>query len=511
MDISQNNIGYFPQMPICDKHTTVELNSDFSLPDYQPEIRRLLTTRALILPQSEYVGNGNAEIQGEVSYKITYLGADGEIYCASLSDKYGFSAALDFSSHSVNNEEITLLPYCKTESVNSRVLGPRKLNVRAKLDCRLSAFSPSLYSPTLVGAHSKSAIENLIFDTNCINIKKSANESLILKDFITFDTPLDKVRIIDCSSVAAFSECNASMDKINVRGDAVLKVLYCNDEESSHPLSIVKKIPFSADLSCAGVNSLFECVPEGRCFDERLNFEENGVSVEFTLNLSALAQRNETVKYVADAYSTEKLCENYTCKVSVVNSLRCFSGNLTQNDVFSLESVKLSKDAKIVDILGKCNFNELSKENDKLIFKGNNDYQIIYALEGEYASLSLSSPIKYELDSRSPINLEDPFKWRADGETLSLRARHDGERLFVDCELNLCIALNTENTIELLDEMMFGEYLQKTQSEIVLSYPEKGASVWSVAKEYGEPQKNIRAKNSIPENEDQIKKRFLLI
>ena len=47
--------------------------------------------------------------------------------------------------------------------------------------------------------------------------------------------------------------------------------------------------------------------------------------------------------------------------------------------------------------------------------------------------------------------------------------------------------------------------------DIILCYPDKEATVWTVAKQYGEPQKNIRAKNSIPENEDQIKKRYLII
>ncbi len=511
MDISQNNIGYFPQMLICDKYSSVELNSDFTLPDYQPEIRKLLSTRAVILPQSEFLSNGNAEIQGEVNYKITYLGADGGLYCSTLSDKYSFSSSLDFNSYSVNSDEVTLIPSCKVESISARVLGPRKLNVRTKLDCRLLGFSPSLYLPNLVGAHNKSTIENRIFETNCINIKRSAKESLILNDFLSFDTPIDNVRIIDCNSNAVFNECVASSDKIQVKGDAVLKILYCNETESSHPLSVVKKIPFSCELLCPGVNSLFECTANGVCFDERFDFGENGVGVELTLSLSAIAQRNETVKYIADAYSTEKVCENSSSELSVLNAVRRCFGNLTQNDVFSLEDIKLSRDGKIVDVTAKSNINEFALENGKFIFKGTNDYQILYSLEDEYASMTISSPIKYELDVRNAFNVSEDFKWRAEANASSVRARHDGERLFVDCELNMSVMLNCENKIELLSEMVFGEYLKKPCGDILLCYPEKEATVWSVAKQYGEPQKNIRAKNSIPESEEQIKKRYLII
>ena len=511
MDTSQNNIGFFPQMPICNKHSTIELNSDFTLPDYHPEIRRLLSTRAIILPPSEYIGNGNAEIGGEINYKITYLGADNELYCVNLSDKYKCNAPLNFNSHNVNNEDTILIPTCKTESVNSRVLGPRKLNVRLRLDCQILAFCPSIYTPNLVGSHNKSSIENQILRTNCINIKKSASESLVLNDFISFDSQTDNIRIIDCSASVTFNECLATSDKISTKGDATLKILYCNDQESSHPLCTTKKIPFSHELSCLGVNSLFECTPHGVCFDEHFDFKENGASIECTLSLSATAQRNEDVKYVADAYSTEKVCETSTNKLSVLTFSRCNLGNLTQNDVFTLDNIKLSRDAKIIDINGKSNINEFTCENGKLVFKGTNDYQLIYFLDGEYSSIALNTPIKYELDGRSLPDSTKAFQWQALSDISSVRARHDGERLFVDCELNINVTLNLENNIEFLDEMIFGEYLNKENGEILLCYPDKSSTVWSIAKQYGVSPKNLRNKNSIPETEDQIKKRYLII
>ena len=41
MDNSHNNIGLFPEMPICDEVLHTEINSDFTLPDYKSEIRKL--------------------------------------------------------------------------------------------------------------------------------------------------------------------------------------------------------------------------------------------------------------------------------------------------------------------------------------------------------------------------------------------------------------------------------------------------------------------------------------
>ena len=55
MNSSQNELGYFPQMPVCDKHLSSELNSDFTLPDYKCEIIRLLSVVASVVPPAQYI------------------------------------------------------------------------------------------------------------------------------------------------------------------------------------------------------------------------------------------------------------------------------------------------------------------------------------------------------------------------------------------------------------------------------------------------------------------------
>ena len=94
MDNSQNNIGLFLQMPVCDGVFHSEISSDFTLPDYKSEIRKLLSTKVKILPPRQYIGNKNANAEGEIIYKILYVSTDGLLYSATLSDKYSFNMEL---------------------------------------------------------------------------------------------------------------------------------------------------------------------------------------------------------------------------------------------------------------------------------------------------------------------------------------------------------------------------------------------------------------------------------
>lgn len=506
-----DNIGYLPQMPVCDRHLSVELNSDFTLPDYQVEIRRLLSTKVEILPPTEFISNGNASFEGDVRIKILYLGADNKIYCTSLTDKYKYEAPLEFNAYNVSTDDVTLIPSCRCESTNTRVLAPRKLNVRLKLSCHVQAYSPEFHSPRILGPHTPASIESRIFEAPAMNVKLCASEPIVLSDFIALESELDDMRIIELYSHVLIAECIPTRDKVSLRGELNMKLLYCNDAQSDYPLTLVRKIPFSTSVSCDGVTNAFECCAGGTVIDEQINIDESGVKVELTVIASVRAQKKEDVAYISDAYSTERTAECKSIDLSIPVHVRCFDGNLTQNNSFSLEEIKLSQNAKIIDTCSTARVNDIAIEGGKLFLSGVSEHQLIYFCDDEYSSKILTSPFRYEVEGRYDTFDPDLMKWCVEAKASHPRARHDGERLFIDCELCFCISLQVSSNISILDEMILGESFGNEDADMVLCYPEKDSELWSIAKQYGKPQKRIRAQNSIPEGEETVKKRFLII
>ena len=77
------------QLPYPARHMTAEVTGDFTLPDYQPEIRRLLAVIPTALPPAKYVGNTGAELNGTVDYQVLYVGGDGSLASVPLSSEYG--------------------------------------------------------------------------------------------------------------------------------------------------------------------------------------------------------------------------------------------------------------------------------------------------------------------------------------------------------------------------------------------------------------------------------------
>ena len=138
------------QTKICDRSLTQEINEDFSLPDYQPEIRRLLKVDVALPPLAKYIGAGKAEFSGDVIYNILYIGSDNGLYSCRLSTEYAFDAPLDNDKNCDMSENIVCFAKASPDSVVSRVTAPRKLNIRCKLKATVLFRWLSLMSHQMV-------------------------------------------------------------------------------------------------------------------------------------------------------------------------------------------------------------------------------------------------------------------------------------------------------------------------------------------------------------------------
>ena len=85
MDMS-NFVGEFEmnvpttvQTVCADITVAEEIGRDFVLPDYQPEIRKVLRVTPSVRPPSRFLGTDEAEFSGNVDYYVVYAGADNQI------------------------------------------------------------------------------------------------------------------------------------------------------------------------------------------------------------------------------------------------------------------------------------------------------------------------------------------------------------------------------------------------------------------------------------------------
>ena len=98
--ISTDEIIFAPisqafQMPVCNKSVITEISEDLTLPDYLPEIRRLLRVTPVVSIPSQYVNGSMAEFSGNVNWNILYVCGEGTLSEATFSSPYEVSVDFD--------------------------------------------------------------------------------------------------------------------------------------------------------------------------------------------------------------------------------------------------------------------------------------------------------------------------------------------------------------------------------------------------------------------------------
>ena len=75
---------------------TTDVTEDFTLPDYQPEIRRVVGVRATPAIDGKYLSGDELEADGGITYTVLYVGGDGNL--AQTSQTSSYTAAIPVKS-----------------------------------------------------------------------------------------------------------------------------------------------------------------------------------------------------------------------------------------------------------------------------------------------------------------------------------------------------------------------------------------------------------------------------
>ena len=115
-----------------------EITEDFTLPDYLPEIRRIVSCTGTVLPESRYMDRGEIVLSGLAVGSVCYIGDNGKLCAFPAGGEY--STRLPVTGHNtaeLSADAMTVSTYL--ESASCRAMGPRQLVIVFKM--RSSVFA----------------------------------------------------------------------------------------------------------------------------------------------------------------------------------------------------------------------------------------------------------------------------------------------------------------------------------------------------------------------------------
>ena len=482
------------QTLLSDKQEMSEVTAEVSLPDYRPEVKRLVRVSATVTPPARYVGTANTEFSGSVDFCILYTGNDGALYSTSHTSEYRIAIPVDLPSDALLGEGLVCDADILPEPCNARVLAPRKLSVKCRLRARMRLYGiRQIENGDLIAGI---PTEKLYGSSDVCELFSGVGEPLLLHDEIVFDTQSEDLRVVCADGEVFISEAIAGSGCINCRGEVALKLLCAHDATGLPPSQLMRRIPFEGSVEVDGCEVNCAASAFGTCTDVSVTVEDGRILCDLSVVLQGRAQRDRNLTYIRDAYALDSASDSRTDFLSLPQSRSCVCANFSIGSTLTAEEAGVRQGLNVIDAQLIPLSAELTQDNGRDILSGKCRVHLTLCDDsGEISSQEIEIPYRYESEAKD-TNLSD---YLVHVSPISCRARADGERLGIDGELAVSIVTRTQTKIQYLSACNIGDKCKKPEGECTVCFPAPTDTLWSVAKKYHKPLSHLTGINTLPQ------------
>ena len=477
-----------------------DITAEYTLPDYLPDVNRLLRVGAKASIPEKYCSPDAVEYDGKLTFSILYASADSEIRNACFDTDYSgavpFSEIDDLSAVNVQTH---------AENASCRLTSPRKLTANCKLCANVSVSNVKNAEPVIAGKVSADTENHLQYRKKLVEFSrelKAEEKNTPISEDLEIDPGMPQIeRVIYAELSPAISDVRITDGKISYGGDFIADILYeYSEDEAPAYASFTKRIPVSGTVEISGVNeeSFAMCYAEAENVSFRAQTGELGetrtVEIDFDYSVYIRAFTPESCELTCDVYSLnyETCAETEELHYTSPEASKCF--NFTFN-----ESVNQDIEGADKAVCSKAyvNIASVERSGSKTTVSGTVSFDTVLLCDSSYVGKSFSFPFKADTDTGKYPEL---FSYIANAYTTGASVRVSGGKIYFDTEINVCFAIfSSKEASAVRCATVFADKpaYRIPEDEIAIYYPLRGEDLWSVAKKYNVSAEALASLNGI--------------
>ena len=465
------------------------IEADLILPDYYPEIAKIMDCAALLSEEAVTVTADKISVSGAAEIRLLYTAADNTLKAFTAQTKYTrVIAGSSFESGDAPCVSQTVT------SMNFRAVSPRKVEVRASAAVRADVYR--LEETSVISDIPDGSIQTRRTQTQIFDISAFACLRLEMTERVVLPVKKEEIDAILNSGVRiSMNEIKTIHNKIMLSGVAELSFVYIaadNTVSAEHTVSF----PFSQikDLFGARENDVCEAAVRNArvCIDLKGGAAASEAEAFILADVLAVAGEKRNVALIDDAYSVKTRISasltDVTAPLSVVRKDESagFTCEVMSYDI----SIGEICDKRIADV----SFT-LSRENGMLAVSGGMTVKILSKTkEGAYYCFLRNASFEHRLEAAGDdccrIVRVEPGALRIDGPS-------DGKMICRGELVLRCFFISAFQTPLLTSVEASGERIGDANERIVLYYGAAGESLWNIAKENGASLDAVRSMNAL--------------
>lgn len=474
------------------------VDCDISLPDYCPDISRLL--RCCVSPgiSTSKISGDRACADGNAVVRVIYADEDNNI--CSYDQNYPFSKSITLKADISGTLETSV----SVQYTNCRAVNKRRIEVHALLNICFDISE--IQGCEIINSINRNTIQlkkkKIAFsDLSCFQ-----NKTFSLGETVELPSDLPPAeRIISFCIVPIVSDLRVVQDKILIKGEACATFVYCADNNRSECIRFNHSVAINQIVDIPGIaeNSLpvvrLKVAESNCCIRNDANSIPRLLEINCNLIATVKAYRETETDCIIDAYCTDgqlqseyehwdfkRICEklnetrvqNFAVDLSSLNveKICCFWWDIPRVNK-NLHNGNLSLHASIP-------LNIIAKDSDeKVIFC---EREIDFEFK---KTIGISECMVSDFEI-SPIGFS--LGTIADG-----KAEIKGEFL-IEAVISEC------HSISLLTGCDISPLKSRTASCIIIYFPDKEESLWNIARKFNTTVDMIKNRNSLSSDSAEI-------
>lgn len=468
-----------------------EASGDYTLPDYTPEVRRILRVDCDANVTGQYGTQDKTEVGGEVQYSLLYIDGEGGLASTTLDGTFVCTIPVG------ENVEMQVIP--TVENVNCRLGGPRRVTMKASILLRPLAVERDTFTEaemTELGdgeilRHALTVGQTVFFTGEGTDVTESVKAE-------------PESRLLSVFGQVLVREAKAEVGAVAVRADLWMTAL-CVDGEG-RPYTVRGKIPLEETITDERLTPTHACIVFGRCSDCRatLTSEEGAARLIFDAHVTpeGIALHNEVVTPMIDAYLTEHPLELSKRTVTGQYYPAALQGNYTVDGAESLTALGLTEGGMPVGGRGTasvtactCQGNEITVEGDVRVF-------CLVTEAGDEGCTGCTFTYPYQVRMQAREALPSDAELTPVVKCVECHVRSDGQRLAADAELQVSCLVTATSAIEAVEAVRTDTEhpFESRRGEIVAAFLEGNDTLWSVGKRYHVPLATLAETNALADD-----------
>lgn len=479
---------------VCETNAEQSFDAEVNLPDYCPEIQKIL--KCSLSTDIVSVQNNSGRITADISAKLCliYIGGNGVV--SGYEQSYPIQKFID-SSKITSDCVVTLI--VNADYLNCRAVNPRKLEAKGMLTFIIKAERKT--EENILCYAEGAGIKVRTEEVSPVSLIGLSDKTFNLGEVVELSGEKKTVgSIVNVSSCAEVSEIKKINNKALLKGTCNVKIYYIA-EEGNTVESVDHSMPVSQIIELDGLdeNSLLtnrlsvlscEAVPK---IDSSGNMRLIDLNVRINAFLSAFEEKE--LSLITDSYSIEYESENIFRTLELCEKNDLFDTSFTNKVV--LESIGVSVDCVLAVWCSDLKYN-FNVKDDKCVINGSYIATVIYK-DSDGTSGAISKAVDFDY-------------------SVKVRNRAERMRVIGSAQISGCSCVVTgDSRLELKTEIIangnvfavsvkkyVGSIDIKTESRkkrdecaLTVYYCDKGENIWSIARRYNTSVEEIMIENNL--------------